>query len=185
MKERDFYFQVLKEKVKDENLIKHMLSVEAIMRALARKLSQDEDEWGLTGLLHDIDYEITKGDPYKHSLVGGELLKDMGFSEEVIHAVKAHNERHGIQRNTLLSKALWASDPLSGFIVAVALVRPDKKLNSVEISSMKKKFKEKSFAAGADRNQISSCESELGIPLEEFFEIALKAMQEISSNLGL
>lgn len=185
MIDRNHYFEILREKVHDENLIKHMLSVEAIMRALAAKLSQDEDKWGLTGLLHDIDYEVTKDEPDKHSLIGGQWLEEMGLPEDIVHAVKAHNERHGIARDTLLSKALWISDPISGFIIAVALVRPDKKLASVEVKFMKKKFKEKSFAAGANREQIYACETELGIPLEEFFEISLKAMQQISSELGL
>ncbi len=185
MNAREYYLNTLKEKVGDENLIKHMLAVEAIMRAIARRLGEDEEKWGLTGLLHDIDYEVTKDDPYKHSLVGGQWLEEMGMPEDIVHAVKAHNERHGIERNTLLSKALWIADPISGFIIAVALVRPDKKLESVEVKSMKKKFKEKSFAAGADRDQISACEKELGISLDEFFEISLSAMKGIAADLGL
>lgn len=183
--EREKYLNMLKEKVQEENLIKHMLSVESIMRGLARRFGEDEEKWGITGLLHDIDYEATKGDPYKHSLIGAEWLKELGFDNEIVHAVKAHNERHGVERNTLLSKSLWAADPVSGFVIAVALVRPDRKLASVELKSMKKKFKEKSFAAGADREQILSCEKELGISLDEFLELSLKAMQSIASDLGL
>lgn len=183
--EREKYLNMLKEKVQEENLIKHMLSVESIMRGLARRFGEDEEKWGITGLLHDIDYEATKDDPYKHSLIGAEWLKELGFDDDIVHAVKAHNERHGVERNTLLSKSLWAADPVSGFVIAVALVRPDRKLASVELKSMKKKFKEKSFAAGADREQILSCEKELGISLDEFLELSLKAMQGIASDLGL
>lgn len=182
---REESLKLLKEKVHDENLIKHMLATEAVMRALARKFNEDEEKWGLTGLLHDIDYEETKENPEIHSKIGAELLKSLGFEDDIVHAVLAHNERHGVERTSLLDKALWAVDPVTGFIIAVALVRPDKKLASVELSSMKKKFKEKSFAAGADRDQIKSCETELGIPLDEFLTIALDALKGISSDLGL
>ena len=139
----------------------------------------------LRSLLHDIDYEVTKTDPEQHSLIGAEWLKEMGLSDDVVYAVKVHNERHGLLRLSLLDKALYIVDPLTGFITAVALVRPDKKLASVELKSLKKKFKEKSFAAGADREQIKLCETELNIPLDEFLEISLKAMQGIADKLGL
>jgi len=182
---RDQYFEELTKRVHDENLIKHMLSVEAVLRALAVKFDQDVEKWGLTGLLHDIDYEVTKTDPEQHSLIGAEWLKEMGLSDDVVYAVKVHNERHGLPRLSLLDKALYIVDPLTGFITAVALVRPDKKLASVELKSLKKKFKEKSFAAGADREQIKLCETELNIPLDEFLEISLKAMQGIADKLGL
>ncbi|MGB9695169.1 MAG: HDIG domain-containing metalloprotein [Caldisericaceae bacterium] len=183
--DRESLYNTLIEKVHDENLIKHMLSVEAVMRALAVKFGEDEEKWGITGLLHDIDYEVTKEDPDKHSLIGAEWLKEMGLPEDLVHAVLAHNERHGVVRESLLDKALWVADPVTGFIIAVALVRPDKKLTSVELKSMKKKFKEKSFAAGANRDQIAACEKDLGIPLDDFLELALNAMQGISSELGL
>ncbi|MCI4463473.1 MAG: HDIG domain-containing protein [Caldisericum sp.] len=182
---RDEAFKLLQEKVHDENLIKHMLATEAIMRSLARRFNEDEEKWGLTGLLHDIDYEETKENPEIHSKIGAQWLKDLGFEDDVVHAVLAHNERHGVERTSLLDKALWAVDPTTGFIIAVALVRPDKKLASVELKSMKKKFKEKSFAAGADREQIKSCETELGIPLDEFLELSLQALIGIADVLGL
>ena len=182
---RDQYFEELTKRVHDENLIKHMLSVEAVLRALAVKFDQDVEKWGLTGLLHDIDYEVTKTDPEQHSLIGTEWLKEMGLPDDLTYAVKVHNERHSLPRLSLLDKALYIVDPLTGFITAVALVRPDKKLASVELKSLKKKFKEKSFAAGADREQIKLCETELNIPLDEFLEISLKAMQRIADKLGL
>jgi putative nucleotidyltransferase with HDIG domain len=182
---RDQCFKELKKRVQDENLIKHMLAVEAVMKALAEKLNQDINRWGITGLLHDIDYEVTKKDPEKHSLIGAEWLKEMGLPDDLVYAVRVHNERHGLPRISLLDKALYIVDPLTGFITAVALVRPDKKLASVELKSMKKKFKEKSFAAGADREQIKLCETELNLSLDEFLEISLKAMQGIAGELGL
>ncbi len=183
--DRDKLFEELKKRVHDDHLIKHMLSTEAVMEAVAKRLGQDEDKWGITGLLHDIDYEVTKEDPDKHSLIGAEWLSDMGLPDDVVYAVKVHNERHGLPRNGLLDKALYAVDPLTGFIMAVALVMPDKKLSTVKVKSLKKKFKDKRFAAGANREQIRTCEQELAIPLNEFFEIALKAMQEIAVDLGL
>jgi putative nucleotidyltransferase with HDIG domain len=180
---RDEALTLVREKVKDEDLVKHLLATEAIMKGLARRLGQDEEKWGLTGLLHDIDYEVTKDDPEKHAIIGAEWLKEKGLDEEIVHAVKAHAHSE-IPRESLLDKALYATDPLSGLITAVAYVMPSRTLAEVKVSSIKKKFKDKSFARGASREQIRTCE-ELGITLEEFFEIALKAMQEIAPSLGL
>lgn len=182
---REEAFTLLKEKVKDESLIKHMLATEAIMRTLSKRFNEEEEKWGLTGLLHDIDYEETKETPGIHGKIGAEYLKNMGIPDEMVHAVLAHNERLGIERTSLLDKALWATDPVTGFIMAVALVRPDRKLATVELRSMKKKFKELKFAAGADREQIKSCETELNIPLDDFLELGLQALQGIAEELGL
>ncbi len=182
---RDELFNELKKRVHDDHLIKHMLATEAVMRAVARRLGEDEEKWGIAGLLHDIDYEVTKEDSTKHSIIGAEWLAEMGLPDDIVHAVKVHNEAHGFPRNSLLDKALFAVDPLTGFITAVALVMPDKKLSTVKVKSLKKKFKDKRFAAGANRDQIKTCETELNIPLSEFFEISLKAMQEIAEELGL
>jgi putative nucleotidyltransferase with HDIG domain len=170
--------------VENENLVRHMLATEAIMRALARRLGEDEEEWGLTGLLHDIDVELTHGDMATHSKLGADLVKEMGGSQVMARAILTHNEAHGVPLETKLDKALFCADPLTGLITAAALVRPDKKLASVEAKSVKKRFKEKSFAAGASREQISQC-SNLGIELDEFIELGLKAMQEIAAELGL
>jgi len=161
-----------------------MLATEAIMRALARRLGEDEEEWGLTGLLHDIDVELTGGDMSSHSKLGADLAKELGASEAMAHAILCHNEAHGVPRETKLDKALFCVDPLTGLITAAALVRPNKKLAGLEAKSVLKRFKEKSFAAGASREQISLC-SEIGLELGEFVELGLKAMQEISSDLGL
>ena len=176
--------QVLQENLLNKNLLNHSYAVEAIMRGLAGHFSEDEELWGLAGLLHDIDYEETKDDPARHSLVGGEILTKIGLPAELVQAVKCHNEYHGLARDTLLEKALYAADPLSGLIVAGALIRPEKKLEVVEASSLLKRFGEKSFARGANREQIASC-SELGLSLEEFLETGLAAMKKNHKEIGL
>jgi putative nucleotidyltransferase with HDIG domain len=170
--------------VENENLIKHMLATEAIMRALARRLGEDEKEWGLTGLLHDIDMELTEGDMNIHSKLGADLARDLGASEAMAHAILCHNETHGIPRETKLDKALFCADPLTGLITAAALVRPDKKLSGLEAKSVIKKFKQKSFAAGVNREQISLC-SEIELEFDEFIELGLEAMRGIAADLGL
>jgi len=178
-------FEFLKENIKNDKLIKHSLAVEAIMRALAKKFNQNEEDWGLAGLLHDIDYEKTKNDPQKHSILGAEMLKEKGIKEEICEAVRVHNEAHGIEPKTLMEKALFVVDPLSGLIVASALVLPSKKLKDLKVENVLNRFKEKSFARGAKREIIKKCEEYLSLSLEEFIEIALSAMQEIASDLGL
>ncbi|MBA7501135.1 Ribonuclease Y [subsurface metagenome] len=174
----------IKANVENENLIKHMLATEAIMRALARRLGEDEEEWGLTGLLHDIDMELTEGDMNIHSKLGADLARELGASEAIAHAILCHNDTHGIPRETKLDKALFCADPLTGLITAAALVRPDKKLAGLEVKSVIKKFKQKSFAAGVDREQISLC-SEIGLELDEFIQLGVEAMQGIAADLGL
>ena len=174
----------INENVENKNLVKHMLATEAILRALARRFGEDEEEWGFTGLLHDIDVELAGGDMSSHSKLGADLAKELGASEAMAHAILCHNEAHGIPRETRLDKALFCVDPLTGLITAAALVRPDKKLAGLGAKSVIKRFKEKSFAAGANREQISLC-SEIGLELGEFIELGLTAMQEISSDLGL
>ena len=174
----------VRDNVENENLVRHMLATESIMETLARRLGEDEEEWGLTGLLHDIDVELTEGDMSSHSKLGADLVREMGASEAIAHAVLCHNEAHGVPRETKMDKALFCADPLTGLIIAAALVHPDKKLAGVEANSVKKRFKEKSFAAGADREQISMC-SEIGLELDEFIEIGLVAMKGIAEDLGL
>lgn len=170
--------------VENENLVKHMLATEAVMRALARHLGGDEGEWGLTGLLHDIDVELTENDINTHSKLGADLARELGASEDMSHAILCHNEAHGIPCETNLDKALFCVDPLTGLIIAAALIRPDKKLAELEARSVRKRFKEKSFAAGANREQIALCR-ELGIELDEFIELGLEAMKKIARSLGL
>ena len=174
----------IKANVENGNLVKHMLATEAIMRALARRFGEDEEEWGLTGLLHDIDVELTEGDMSSHSKLGADLARELGASEAMAHAILCHNETHGVPRETKLDKALFCVDPLTGLIIAAVLVRPDKKLAGLEAKSVKKRFKEKSFAAGADREQISQC-SQIGLELDEFIELGLEAMKGVAADLGL
>jgi len=181
---REDALEAIRENVENDNLIKHMVATEAIMKALAKRFGENEDDWALAGLLHDIDVELTEGDMNCHGMLGCDLVREMGVKYEISQAILAHNEVLGVPRETMMDKALFCADPLSGLITAAALVRPDKKLASVEAKSVRKRFKEKSFAAGADREQIALC-SELGLELDEFLELGLKAMQEIASDLDL
>jgi putative nucleotidyltransferase with HDIG domain len=173
----------IRENVASENLIKHMLATEAIMRALARRLGGDEEEWGLAGLLHDIDVELTAGDMTAHSQLGADLARDLGAGEAVASAILCHNERHGVKPETTMEKALFCADPLTGLITAAVLVRPDKKIATLEANSVRKRFKEKSFAAGASREQIARC-SDIGIELDDFIALGVTAMQGIGPQLG-
>ena len=181
---REEAFDSVKANVENENLVKHMLATEAIMRALARRFGEDKEEWGLTGLLHDIDVELTEGDMNNHSKLGADLVRELGASEAMACAILCHNETHGVPPETKLDKALFCTDPLTGLIIATTLVRPGKKLAGLEAQSVKKKFKEKSFAAGASREQIALC-SEIGLELDEFIELGLAAMKGIAADLGL
>jgi len=183
--ERDKAFNLLKENLFNKNLIKHCFAVEAIMRALAQRFEEDTEQWGLAGLLHDIDYEKTKDAPEKHSLLGAEILKDAGLSQEICEAVKTHNEMHGIAPQSLMAKALFTCDPISGLIVAGTLVLPSKKIQDLTVENVLNRFKEKSFARGANREIIGKCQELLGLSLEEFAGIALTAMKGISGELGL
>ena len=179
------------------NLIRHCYAVEAVMKSLALRLNpglseaatkEIVDKWGVVGLLHDGDYEETKLTPEKHTLVMADWLKKEGVSDKVIlDAILSHNYAHTGQNppKNNLEWALYCCDELTGFIVAITLVRPDKKLSSVSIQSVLNKWDEKAFAAGVKREQIKECEGRLGISLNEFIQIALFAMQGISDDLGL
>jgi len=182
---REKALEILHQNISTPNLIKHSLAVEAIMRGLAKYFQEDEEKWGLTGLLHDIDYEQTKNEPEKHSLIGAEMLKEMGLDEEICQAVKTHNEIHQEQPQTLLAKALFVADPLSGLIVAATLVLPSKKIQDLTVQNVLNRFKEKAFARGANREHILRCQEYLNLPLEKFIEIALDSMKKIAEDLGL
>lgn len=181
---RDDALGEIRKNVKNENLIRHMIATEAIMRELAEQMGEDVEKWGLAGLLHDIDVEITGGDMNSHGLVGSDLIRELDFEEDIAKAVLAHNETLGIPRESNLDKALYCADPLTGLITAAALVRPEKKLEFVQFKSVRKRFKEKSFAAGASREGIASC-SEIGMELDDFIALGLKAMQGSAEDLGL
>ena len=171
--------------VKNTNLRKHILAVEAVMRRLAVQLGEDEEKWGLTGLLHDIDYETTKDNPERHSMVGAEMLEEAGLDPEIVEAVRAHNDHHRLPRETLMAKALYAADPLTGLIVAGALVNPSKKLSAIDPKFIINRFGEKAFARGARREPMLAAKTELGLELEEFVALGLEAMQGIAGELGL
>ncbi|MEM3694963.1 MAG: HDIG domain-containing protein [Candidatus Bathyarchaeia archaeon] len=181
---RDEALNLVKKHVTKRNVVYHMLAVEAIMRSLAKHFGESEELWGLVGLLHDVDYEKTEANPERHSLLAEEILKGL-VPEEVVRAVKAHNFVHtGVMPETRMEKALIASDAVSGLLVACALVMPSKKLADVKVESVAKKFKDKDFARGADRERILVCE-EIGIPREKFFEIALNGLKGAASEIGL
>ncbi len=177
---------LVKKYVKNKNSIKHMLAVEAVMRSLAQKLGEDEEVWGLAGLAHDIDMEIVdyKNDPQNHGKKGAEILRENKAKEEVVIAALAHNRETGQKRESLLEKAIYCADPLTGLIIASTLVLPSRKLADLSSKSVLRRYKEKSFAKGAERKVIAAC-AEIGVDLAEFAEIGLTAMQAISNELEL
>jgi len=175
-------YDLAKPRFKNKNLFKHVLAVEAVMIELADFFEEPRELWGLVGLLHDLDYEETVDTPERHTLVTEELLQPYALAAEIIHAIKCHNNL--AEKNSLLDKALYAADPVTGLIVAAALMHPDKKLKAVDTEFILRRFKEKSFARGANREQIQSCE-EMGMSLEQFLQVALRAMQKIDQELGL
>lgn len=179
---KDEAMALVRENVKNENLVKHMIAVEACMRTLAKHFNEDEDLWGLAGLLHDLDYDSTKDAPDRHGLVGASMLEEKGVDERIVYAVKAHPGHEECRSN--MDRALYASDPITGLIVAAALMHPTKKISNIDTDFVLRRFKEKRFAAGANREQIKSCEG-LGLALEEFAGLCLRAMQEVASDLGL
>jgi len=171
-------------KLRNDRLVKHSLAVEAIMRKLAERLGEDGELWGLVGLLHDVDYEETSSNPEIHGLRSAEILEGL-LPQEALDAIKAHNELTGYRCDSRLSYALATSDQFSGLIVASALVMPNKKLSEVKLSTLKKKLKQKDFARGVNREKIISLPEKLGLTLDEFLELSLKALQSISGDLGL
>ncbi len=187
---RDEALILVKDNVTNKNLFKHCLAVEAIMRGVAQELNfdsdihYDEEKWAMAGLVHDIDYDLTVQDPEKHAIEGARMLQENGFSEDIIYAVKAHNSFHGLELKSSMDIALFAADPLSGLIVAAALISPDKKLRSIDKKFVINRFNEKLFAKGANRDQVMTC-TKLGLSLERFVDIALSAMQSIDEALGL
>ncbi|MGB9681550.1 MAG: HDIG domain-containing metalloprotein [bacterium] len=181
--DRDYAVSLLSEYVKGENLIKHMLATEAIMRSLARRFGQDEEMWGIAGLLHDIDYELCNENAEKHGVLGAEILKEKGYPSEIVDAVRAHKKGVEVDDN-LMHIALCAADAVNGLITASALIKPEKSLSAIDTKFIMKRFREKAFARGADREEIRLCER-LGFILEDFITLSLSAMQEIHSELGL
>jgi len=187
---RDEALQILITLIKNENLIKHHLACEIVMKDLSRYFSpgenqKEEEKWGLVGLLHDADYELTHDNPKQHTLVLEQKLQGK-IDEDVIYAIKSHNwKNNGVEPKSKMDWSIYCCDELTGLIIAATLVHPEKKLASLTTDFILKRFKEKSFAKGANRNQIKTCEKKLGIPLKDFIDITLKAMQKISAKLDL
>ncbi len=177
--------ELVREKVQNENLVSHMVAAEAIMGALAKRLGGDEERWRQAGLLHDLDVEETTENMELHGVLTVQWLRQAGYDdEEVLQAILAHNPANGSSVESPMDRALFACDCLTGLVTAAALIRPEKRLAPVELKSLKKRFKEPSFAKGARREDIMTC-SELGIELEEFLAIGLEAMKEVADDLGL
>jgi len=182
---REEAFNLLKNKINDPNMIKHSLAVEACLRELARYFNQNEDQWRLAGLLHDYDYKEMINNPERHGLAAAEELEKLGLTDPVIlQAIRAHNEQNHTPRESFLDKAIHAVDPLTGLIVAATLVLPSKKLQDLTVENILKRYREKRFAAGANREIIARC-VDLNLNLEQFISICLQAMQKISDTLGL
>lgn len=177
--------ELLRQHLKQTNLINHSLASEAVLGKLARRLGADETLWRLTGLLHDLDVELTKDDMSRHTHETARILREEGVVEDIIEAICLHNEQaHERHRNQQLHHALAAGETITGLITATALVYPDKKLASVKPKSVRKRYKEKLFAAGANRETISECEK-IGVSVPDFCDLCLEAMQEIAPELGL
>ena len=175
---------LLKENVKSENMLKHSFASEAVLRGIAKKLGKNEEEYGIAGLLHDIDVEITKADPFTHGPFAEKLLKGK-INDDMLDAIIMHNEvATGKERSTQFQHALAAGETITGLITATTLVYPDKKIASVKPKSVTKRMNQKAFAASVKRENILECEK-IGIPLEEFVEISINSMAEISGVLGL
>jgi hypothetical protein len=182
---REEALSLVEKNVTKRNILYHMIAVEAIMKRLAAFLGENEKIWGLTGLLHDIDYERTEGMPEKHALLSEEILSNFDAPKEVVRAIKAHNFHYTkVKPESTMEKALIACDAISGLLVACALVMPSKKLAEVKVGTVAKKFRDKSFARGVERERIVFCE-DLGIPKKMFFKVALDGLKAVSSEIGL
>jgi len=185
--QRNNALELLHSKMQSQNLRKHCYSVGAVMRALAEHFGADPDKWEIVGLLHDGDYEFTKEDPGNHAKLMAKWVSETGETdEELLTGIESHGWFHeGKLPKTRMQWALFCCDELTGLIIAVTLIRPDKKLATVTVDNILSKWNQKSFASGVKREDIEHCEKELEIPLKDFIEIALKAMQGISKELGL
>jgi putative nucleotidyltransferase with HDIG domain len=184
MIDRDQGYELLTKYLKNENLVKHSLAVEAILRSMANYLNEDKELWGLVGLLHDLDYEYTKENPEKHATISAQILEGL-TPKEVTNAIKSHNYQHTNNvPETLLDKSLIAADTISGLVIATALVIPTKKLADVEFKTLINKFRDKSFAKGCNRRKIQLCE-DVGIELNDFLKMSLDSLKLIADSLEL
>jgi putative nucleotidyltransferase with HDIG domain len=182
--DRKHAWGLLCEYTQSESLRKHMLGVEACMGAYARKFGEDENKWGITGLLHDFDYEKYPT-PAEHPFVGNKILEERGYPEDVRRAILSHADYSGVKRESQMEKTLYACDEVSGFITASALVKPNKSLAEVEAKSVRKKMKDKAFARSVNRDDIINGAADLGVDLEEHIAFCIEAMKGIAAELGL
>jgi len=180
--EREEAFEIVQKYLKNKNLVKHSLAVEACMKALASRLNQDVEKWGLAGILHDLDYEITEKSPELHTTETVKILEEFGIDQDIIHAIKAHAAK--VPCESKMDWAIFSIDPLTGLIVAATLMHPSKKLREVDVGFVQRRYKEKSFARGAKREDIEQSKN-IGLELDEFISICLEAMQGIDKDLGL
>ena len=181
---REEALAIVRAYVKNENLVRHMLAVEAAMRFYAEKLNDDEETWGLTGLLHDFDWEIHPT-LEEHPQAGAPILRERGVPEEIVRAILSHADHTGVPRQTQMEKALFACDEITGLVTAVALVRPSRSLHDLKVSSVKKKWKDKAFAAGANRDEIAQSAEEFGVELWLHVDNVIQAMRRIAPELDL
>ena len=180
--DRDEALELVKAHLKNKNLVKHCLAVEACMRAMARRFNQDEQRWGLAGILHDLDYEITEKSPELHTTETVKILEEKGVDSDIIRTVQAHADQ--VECKNEMEWSIFSIDPLTGLIIAATLMHPSKKLKEVDLAFVKRRYKEKSFARGARREDIEQVKN-IGIELDEFISICLEAMQGIDKDLGL
>ena len=181
--DRQAAWELLCEYTKNENLRKHALAVEACLRAYARRFGENEEVWGVVGVIHDFDYEKFPDAP-DHPLKGSEILKERGVAEDIRRAILGHADYTGVPRDTLLAKALFACDELAGFIVACALVRPDR-IATLEAKSVRKRMKDKAFARAVSRQDILKGAEEMGTPLDDHISFCIEAMRGMAEQLGL
>ncbi len=182
--DRSEALSIVREFVKNENLVRHMLAVEAAMRFYAAKFGEDQETWGITGLLHDFDWEIHPT-LEQHPIAGATILRERGVPEDIVRGVLSHADHTDVPRQSSMEKALFACDEITGLITAVALVRPSRSLTDLEASSVKKKWKDRAFAAGANREEIARAAQEIGIDLWEHVSNVILAMRSIAPELGL
>ncbi len=184
MRDRNYCLSLLKEYTKSDSLLKHAYAVEACVRSYAKKYGEDEEYWGNVALLHDFDYEMYPT-AEEHPFKGAEILKEKGFDEDFMNAILSHANYSGVPRENLLRKVLFACDELTGFLTAVAYVRPSKSIAEVEVRSVRKKLKDKAFARSVSREDIVKGAEDLGIPLDEHIDFCINAMKEKKEELGL
>lgn len=180
--EREEALELVKKYLKNKNLVKHSLAVEACMKAMASRLNKDVEKWGLAGILHDLDYEITEKSPELHTTETVKILKEIGIEPDIINTIQAHAGKVPCQSE--MEWAIFSIDPLTGLVIAATLMHPSKKLKEVDLGFVKRRYKEKSFARGAKREDIEQIKN-IGMDLDEFISICLEAMQGIDKELGL